>query len=221
MLSKERPDGEARRRKISPVDLRLRSNKARRPFPRKPSGRRVFCPWPALAQSLQPAAGMRRPRRLGHSQNPSPQRLAEFSDRLLIRKEKTGSRNRSRFFLQFIPRLKRTWLSASSRGPKRGGHRDTRNEAPPRWRPDAADDPSNRPASASRRQPIRGSRQSIRNPGREQRSELRQSGPGADPRLRLRRWPQPARQAQDGKPSAHDIRNPWPANRRWPLVKLA
>src|SRR3989441_3483068 len=30
---------------------------ARRPFPRKPSGRRVFCPWPALARSLQPAAG--------------------------------------------------------------------------------------------------------------------------------------------------------------------
>src|SRR5438128_8742673 len=30
---------------------------ARRPFPRKPSGRRAFCPWPALARSLQPAAG--------------------------------------------------------------------------------------------------------------------------------------------------------------------
>ena len=51
------------------MDLRLRSNEARRPFPRKPSGRRVFCPWPALARSLgivqdgawpqQPAAGMR------------------------------------------------------------------------------------------------------------------------------------------------------------------
>ncbi len=47
------------------MDLRLRSNsenireqgEARRPFPRKPSGRRVFCPWPALARSLQPAAG--------------------------------------------------------------------------------------------------------------------------------------------------------------------
>jgi len=47
----------ARRRRISLVDLRLRSNEARRPFPRKPSGRRVFCPWPALARSLQPAAG--------------------------------------------------------------------------------------------------------------------------------------------------------------------
>ena len=46
---------------------------ARRPFARKPSGRRVFCPWPALARSLQPAAGMRGTRRLGHSQNPSPQ----------------------------------------------------------------------------------------------------------------------------------------------------
>src|SRR2546427_8449653 len=29
----------------------------RRPFPRKPSGRRVFCPWPALTRSLKPAAG--------------------------------------------------------------------------------------------------------------------------------------------------------------------
>src|SRR5260221_2847861 len=47
----------ARRRRISLVDLRLRSNEARRPFPQKPSGRRVFCPWPALARSLQPAAG--------------------------------------------------------------------------------------------------------------------------------------------------------------------
>ncbi len=39
------------------MDLRLRSNEARRPFARKPSGRRVFCPWPALTRSLQPAAG--------------------------------------------------------------------------------------------------------------------------------------------------------------------
>src|SRR2546428_3788662 len=30
---------------------------ARRPFPRKPSGRRVFWLWLALARSLQPAAG--------------------------------------------------------------------------------------------------------------------------------------------------------------------
>src|SRR6266571_9486150 len=30
---------------------------ARWPFARKPSGRRVFCPWPALARSSQPAAG--------------------------------------------------------------------------------------------------------------------------------------------------------------------
>ena len=30
---------------------------ARRPFPRKRSGRRVFCPWPALTRSLQPSAG--------------------------------------------------------------------------------------------------------------------------------------------------------------------
>ena len=70
----EKAGWQARRRRISLVDLRLRSNEARRPFPRKPSGRRVFCPWPALARSLQPAAGMLGTRRLGHSQNPSPQR---------------------------------------------------------------------------------------------------------------------------------------------------
>src|SRR6266446_2757422 len=74
LFSGKRPDGEAGRRRISLVDLRLRSNEARRPFPRKPSGRQVFCPWPALVRSAQPAAGMLRPRRLGHSQNPSPQR---------------------------------------------------------------------------------------------------------------------------------------------------
>src|SRR6266849_168694 len=74
LFSWKRPDGEARRRRISLVDRRLRSNEARRPFPRKPCGRRVFCPWPALARSLQPAAEMLGTRRLGHSQNPSPQR---------------------------------------------------------------------------------------------------------------------------------------------------
>lgn len=60
------------------MDLRLRSNEASGPVARKPSGRRVFCPWAALARSLQPAAGMRGPRRLAHSQNPSPQRPSEF-----------------------------------------------------------------------------------------------------------------------------------------------
>ena len=40
------------------MDLRLRSNEARRPFPRKPSGRQVLCPWPALARTSQPAAGI-------------------------------------------------------------------------------------------------------------------------------------------------------------------
>jgi len=82
LFSRQRPDGEARRRRISSLDLRLRSNKARRPLARKPSGRRVFCPWPALARSLQPALGMLGPRRLGHSQNPSPQDPAQFSDTL-------------------------------------------------------------------------------------------------------------------------------------------
>ena len=74
LFSGKRPDGEARRGRIPFMGLRLRSNEARRSFARKPSGRRVFCPWPALARSSQPAAGMLRPRRLVHSQNPSPQR---------------------------------------------------------------------------------------------------------------------------------------------------
>src|SRR6266498_5791027 len=63
--------------------LRPRSNEARRPSPRKPFGRRVFCPWPALARPSQPDAGMLRSRRLGHSQNPSPQDPTQFPNRLL------------------------------------------------------------------------------------------------------------------------------------------
>jgi len=62
--------------------LRPRSNKARRPFARKPCGRRCFCPWAALARRSQPAAGMFPPRRLAHSQNPRPQHPSQFSDRL-------------------------------------------------------------------------------------------------------------------------------------------
>ncbi len=45
---------------------------------RKPSGRRVFCLRPALTRPSQPAAGMLRPRRLGHSQNPSTQDPTQF-----------------------------------------------------------------------------------------------------------------------------------------------
>src|SRR5215218_9302943 len=77
-----RVDGEARRRRISLVDLRLRSNEASRPVARKPSGRQVFCLWPALAQSLQPAAGMRGPRRLGHIQIPRRSTLLVFRQAL-------------------------------------------------------------------------------------------------------------------------------------------
>src|SRR5215204_5507093 len=65
------------------MDLRLRSNEASRPVARKPSGRRLFCLWASLAQSLQPAAGMLGLRRLAHSQNPSPQHPSQFSVRLL------------------------------------------------------------------------------------------------------------------------------------------
>ena len=60
LFSRKRPYGEARRSRISLVDLRLRSNEARRPFARKPFGRRFFWPWPSLARPLQPAAGMLR-----------------------------------------------------------------------------------------------------------------------------------------------------------------
>src|SRR5687767_15899767 len=89
LFSRKRPDGEARRGRISLVDLRLRSNEASRPFPRKPSGRRVFRPRPALARTLQPAAGLlvpvrKHPRRLGRSQNPSPPNLTQFQNTLLI-----------------------------------------------------------------------------------------------------------------------------------------
>ena len=50
--------GEARRRSIPLVGLRLRSNDARRLFPQKPSGRQAFWLGPALARSLPPAPGM-------------------------------------------------------------------------------------------------------------------------------------------------------------------
>ncbi len=44
----------------------------------KPSGRRVFCPWPALARSLQPAAGMLRSRRLGPAKIPRRSAVRNF-----------------------------------------------------------------------------------------------------------------------------------------------
>jgi len=75
------------------MGLRSRSNEASRLFARKPfrrrplgyggqAGRRVFCLCAALARSLQPTTGMLLLRRLAHSQNPSPQHPAQFSDRL-------------------------------------------------------------------------------------------------------------------------------------------
>ena len=68
--------GEARRRRIPLVGLRLRSNEARRPFPHQPFGRQVFWVWAALAQSSQPALGMLLLRRLAPTQNPKPQHLS-------------------------------------------------------------------------------------------------------------------------------------------------
>jgi len=61
------------------------SNPAERdrpPFPRKPSGRRSFCPPPALARPFQPALGMLRSRRLGGGQKSSSQDPIEFPYRL-------------------------------------------------------------------------------------------------------------------------------------------
>ena len=69
------------------MDLRLSSNEASRPVARKPSGWRVFCLCASLARPLQPAAGMLGPRRLAHSQNPSPQHPSQFSDRLLRKRQ--------------------------------------------------------------------------------------------------------------------------------------
>jgi hypothetical protein len=60
------------------MDLRLRSNAASRPLPRKPSGRPVFWLWASLSLASQPAAGMLRQLRLAPSQNPSPQRPSQF-----------------------------------------------------------------------------------------------------------------------------------------------
>ena len=52
------------------MGLRLRSNEARRPFPRKPSGRRAFWIGASLSRTSQPALGMFRPLRLAPIQNP-------------------------------------------------------------------------------------------------------------------------------------------------------
>ena len=51
---------------------------------RKPSGRRFFWHWPALARSLQPAAGMLGTRRLVQNQKSSPQAPLQFPNRLLV-----------------------------------------------------------------------------------------------------------------------------------------
>jgi hypothetical protein len=69
--------------RIAPVEPRVSRSGVRQSRAGKPYGRRVFWPWPALARPSQPAAGMLRPRRLGHGQNPSPQAPFEFSERLL------------------------------------------------------------------------------------------------------------------------------------------
>ena len=47
--------------------------------------RAVLCRSPALDRPLQLAAGMRRPRRLGHHQKPSPQNPSELSGRLFAK----------------------------------------------------------------------------------------------------------------------------------------
>jgi len=85
LFSWQRPDREARRRKIPLVGLRLRSNEARRPLPRKPSGRCGFWLWTSWSRTSQPAAGRFRPLRLAQNQNPQPQHHSQFSNRLVMR----------------------------------------------------------------------------------------------------------------------------------------
>ena len=78
-------DHRPRRGRIPFMGLRPRSNEASRLFARKPSGRRVFCLWAALARSSARrvgTTGKHIARRLAHSQNPSPQHPSQFSDRL-------------------------------------------------------------------------------------------------------------------------------------------
>jgi len=67
----------------SPQGAVTEEQRSRRLWARKPSGRRLFWRWPALARSSQPAAGMLGTRRLGHRQNPSPQAPFSFQNRLL------------------------------------------------------------------------------------------------------------------------------------------
>src|SRR5438309_11918428 len=61
---------------------------ARRLFARKPSGRRVFCPWPALARCLQPAAG-----RCARPRPPWPRPKSLAAGLLLILKQALSDRN--------------------------------------------------------------------------------------------------------------------------------
>ncbi len=78
LFSGKRPDGEARRGEHIRQRSATEEQRSQSAFSRKPSGRRVFCLRPALTRTSQPAAGMLRPRRLGHSQNPSPQDPTQF-----------------------------------------------------------------------------------------------------------------------------------------------
>jgi len=78
LFSRQRPYGEARGRRISLMDLRLRSNEARGPLARKPCRRPCFWPQPSLARLAKPAAGIDLPPRLGCGQNPLPQNPSYF-----------------------------------------------------------------------------------------------------------------------------------------------
>ena len=118
------------------MGLRPRSNEASRLFARKPfrrrqgyggqAGRQVFRLWAALARSSQPTMGIRRrqggyggqvllPRRLAHSQNPSPQHPSQFSDRLLLKWHGPGAQSSRPFTFSPCSELPSGILS--SRGP--------------------------------------------------------------------------------------------------------
>ena len=65
------------------MDLRLRSNEARQLFSAKTSGRRVFCAAAGVGSAVTARCGdagarAEAPRRLGRSQNPSPQDPTQF-----------------------------------------------------------------------------------------------------------------------------------------------
>ncbi|EEF62732.1 hypothetical protein Cflav_PD5367 [Pedosphaera parvula Ellin514] len=108
LFSRKRPDGKARRRRISLVDLRLRSNAARRPLARKPSGRRCFWPQPALA----------RPSRWRGCSGLADLAAAKIPNRSTLPNFKSGSKARP----TTPPQIKSTLYPMTNEVPRPQGH---------------------------------------------------------------------------------------------------